>query len=70
VKDNKRRQRIPRTNIGYDLGYVVEAFNAYGFLDEVIYVNSAKKLIMVRLGRGWSKKSRFIQSVYELGEKL
>jgi CubicO group peptidase (beta-lactamase class C family) len=70
VKDNKRRQRIPRTNIGYDLGYVVEAFNAYGFLDQVIYVNPAKKLIIVRLGRGWSKKSRFIQSVYELGEKL
>jgi CubicO group peptidase (beta-lactamase class C family) len=70
VPNNRRRQRIPRTNIGYDLGYAVEAFNAYGFLDQAIYVNPAKKLIIVRLGRGWSKKSRFIQSVYELGEKL
>jgi len=70
AKASKKRQRLPPTNHSYDLGYAVDAFNAYGFLDQVIYVNPTKKLIIVRLGRGWPKRGRFTQSIYELGEQL
>jgi CubicO group peptidase (beta-lactamase class C family) len=70
LKRPGKNQPIPKTDYRHYLGYATDAFNAYGFLDQMIYVHPDKNIIIVRLGRGWKKGSKFIQSIYGLGEQL
>jgi CubicO group peptidase (beta-lactamase class C family) len=65
-----KRQKIISPNSSYSLNYPTDAFNAFGFLEQIIYVNPQKKLIIVRLGRGWPKQRKFTQNIYELAERL
>lgn len=55
----------------YRVGYRTNAFSAHGFMNQIIYVNPKRNLIIVRLGRRWRQGNmRFIQFIYSLGERL
>jgi hypothetical protein len=49
-----------------------DAVHADGLLEQVVYVNSAKKLVIVRLGHNWAHKEfRSADSfIYSLGTKF
>jgi CubicO group peptidase (beta-lactamase class C family) len=64
-----RQASLRRTDRGYFLNVPTDAFNAYGFLEQIIYINPQKNLIIVRLGREWPCK-KFTQTIYDLGERL
>jgi CubicO group peptidase (beta-lactamase class C family) len=65
----KRQVVLRRTDRGYFLNVPTEAFNAFGFLEQIIYINPQKNLIIVRLGREWPHE-KFTQTIYDLGERL
>jgi CubicO group peptidase (beta-lactamase class C family) len=47
------------------------AYNASGFLNQVIYIHPNKQLIIVRLGQRWRQPEVFFtQFIYNLGEQL
>jgi CubicO group peptidase (beta-lactamase class C family) len=70
ITERKKRQAVlRRADRGYFLSVPTDAFNAFGFLDQIIYINLQKNLIIVRLGRAWPYK-RFTQTIYDLGERL
>jgi CubicO group peptidase (beta-lactamase class C family) len=64
------RRKILRTDHSYNIGRRAQAFNAFGFLEQIIYINRQKNLILVRFGRGWPDQRRFTQVIYELGEQF
>lgn len=55
---------------GYTVRYRTGAYNARGFFNQIIYVNPAKNLVVVRLGRGWDGGEEFYRFIYGLGERL
>lgn len=65
----KRQVVLRRTDRGYFLNVPTDAFNAYGFLEQIIYIYPQKNLIIVRLGREWPYE-KFTQTIYDLGERL
>ena len=69
-KKKKKYSEVHEIKNGYRLSYRTEAFSAIGFQSQIIYVHPKKNLIIVRLGRDWPKQRRFIQTIYNLGEKL
>lgn len=69
----KRRKKYPviqPVEAGYELSYREPAFSARGFMNQILYIDPYRKVIIVRIGRGWKKESRFIQSIYHLGMQL
>jgi CubicO group peptidase (beta-lactamase class C family) len=71
---NKRIRKKMQDNSGVDHSYFLnvrsDAFNAFGFFEQILYVNPQKNLIIVRLGRGWPDRGIFTHRIYELGEKF
>jgi CubicO group peptidase (beta-lactamase class C family) len=62
---------IRKVQDGYRVSYRTGAFSAIGFLNEYIYVNPAKKVVIVRIGRRWKHPEMFSsQFIYQLGESL
>lgn len=66
----KRDQVIQRLHNSYQLDYWTEAYSAIGFLNQIIYVNPGKNLIIVRLGKRWPCPTTFIQFIHNLGEQI
>lgn len=54
----------------YRVSYRTPAFTAVGFLNQYIYVNPKKKLLIVRIGRRWRHQIFSTQYIYQLGETL
>lgn len=55
----------------YRVGHRTGAFSAHGMLDQILYINPANKVIIVRLGRFWSHPDySAVQFVYHLGARL
>lgn len=54
----------------YRVAFRTDAFNASGFLNQIIYVNPVRDLIIVRLGQRWSGSQDFNQFIYSLGLNL
>ncbi|HEX2532263.1 MAG TPA: serine hydrolase [Chitinophagaceae bacterium] len=67
---SKRYARMQAGGEGYTVQFRTEAFNASGFLNQIIYVHPAKNLIIVRLGRPWPQRRQFLRVIYGLGESL
>ena len=59
-----------RDRHSYEMNYTAEAFNAFGFMEQIIYIHPRKNLIIVRLGRSWPNPPIFTQKIYDLGERL
>jgi CubicO group peptidase (beta-lactamase class C family) len=56
---------------GYRAYYRTPAFSAIGFLNQYIYVNPQKKIVIVRIGRRWANSYGVsAQFIYSLGENL
>lgn len=55
----------------YRVSYRTPGFTAIGFLNQYIYINPKKKVVIVRIGRRWRHPQIFsTQFIYQLGEKL
>ena len=55
----------------YRVGKRTAAFHAEGILNQYIYINPDKNLVIVRLGRYWYHPTKYAaQFIYELGEEL
>jgi CubicO group peptidase (beta-lactamase class C family) len=62
---------IRKMQDGYRVYYRPNAFSAIGFLNQYLYVNPKKKIVIVRIGRRWANVYGFsTQFIYQLGEKL
>jgi CubicO group peptidase (beta-lactamase class C family) len=46
------------------------SYCAIGFLNQVMYVNPQKNLVILRLGKRWTGANRCVPSIYALGELL
>ena len=72
--EEKSESKKLKKDYGVDHSYFLDkrtnAFNAFGFMEQILYVNPQKNLIIVRIGRGWPDKRTFTHSIYELGEKF
>jgi CubicO group peptidase (beta-lactamase class C family) len=56
---------------GYSVAYRTSAFHAAGMLNQYVYVNPEKNVVIVRLGRYWSHPKFYPdQFLYELGAEL
>lgn len=55
----------------YRVNYRTNAFSAVGFLNQYIYVNPQKRIVIVRIGRRWSNSFGYsTQFIYKLGDNL
>lgn len=55
----------------YRVSYRTNAFMAIGFLNQGLYINPGKKLVILRIGQRWRNPSMFsTQFLYNLGERL
>jgi CubicO group peptidase (beta-lactamase class C family) len=55
----------------YRVNYRTNAFSAVGFLNQYIYVNPQKRVVIVRIGRRWSESFGYsTQFIYKLGNSL
>ena len=54
----------------YRVSYRTPAFTAIGFLNQYLYVNPKKKLLIVRIGRRWRHQVFSTQFILQLGENL
>lgn len=55
----------------YRVPYRTNAFMAIGFLNQGLYINPGKKLVILRIGQRWRNPSMFsTQFLYNLGERL
>jgi CubicO group peptidase (beta-lactamase class C family) len=62
---------VRRVGNSYRVGYRTGAFNASGFLNQIIYVNPDKDLVIVRLGKRFRNANLFFtQFIYNLGQEL
>jgi CubicO group peptidase (beta-lactamase class C family) len=72
--EEKNESKKLKKDYGVDHSYFLDissdAFNAFGFMEQVLYIDPQKNLIIVRIGRGWPDKRTFTHSIYELGEKF
>lgn len=66
-----RSASLRRVSGGYRVSYRTNAFMAIGFLNQGLYINSGKKLVILRIGRRWRNPSMFsTQFLNNLGERL
>ncbi|MGZ8544257.1 MAG: serine hydrolase domain-containing protein [Flavisolibacter sp.] len=72
IKKRRGRRNIQPTpdRNSYFLVNQITAFNAFGFLEQIIYINPRKNLIIVRFGKSWPVPEKFTHFIYELGERL
>jgi CubicO group peptidase (beta-lactamase class C family) len=62
---------IRKVQNNYRVNYRSSVFSAIGFLNQYIYVNPSKKMVIVRIGRRWTNSEVFpTQFIYHLGETL
>ncbi len=62
---------LRKNNENFRVSYRTRAFSAIGFLNQYIYVNPGKKLVIVRIGRAWRHPEMFsTRFIYQLGERL
>jgi CubicO group peptidase (beta-lactamase class C family) len=62
---------IRKVQDNYRVNYRSSVFSAIGFLNQYIYVNPGKKMVIVRIGRRWTNSEVFpTQFIYHLGERL
>ena len=62
---------LKKSSKGYRVGYRTDAFSAEGILNQYIYINPEKNVVIVRLGRFWYHPDFYAgQFIYTLGEKL
>lgn len=62
---------IRRMDESFRVYYRPEAFSAIGFLNQYIYVNPKKKIVIVRIGKRWTNGFGYsTQFIYSLGENL
>ena len=62
---------IRRMQDNYRVYYRPAAFSAIGFLNQYLYVNPAKKLVIVRIGKRWANTYGYsAQFIYQLGDNL
>lgn len=62
---------IRKTRGGYSVGYRTNAFTAIGILNQYVYVNPDKNVVIVRLGRNWwHPKFPASQFNYDVGSRL
>jgi len=62
---------LRKTGNDYRVSYRTGAFSAIGFLNQYIYVNLKKKIIIIRIGRRWANSFGYsTQFIYGLGESL
>lgn len=56
---------------GFRINYRTPGFSAIGFLNQYLYVNPQKNLVIVRIGRRWNHPTLFsTRFIYHLGERL
>ncbi|MFL5810856.1 MAG: serine hydrolase domain-containing protein [Flavisolibacter sp.] len=62
---------IRKIQDAYRVSYRTPSFGAIGFLNQAIYVNPEKNLVIVRLGLRWQHPSmNAVQFIHDLAEKL
>jgi CubicO group peptidase (beta-lactamase class C family) len=62
---------LRRIQNSYRVNYRTHAFSAVGFLNQYIYVNPEKRIVIVRIGGRWTNSEVFpTQFIYQLGEQL
>lgn len=62
---------LGKTQRGYRVSYRTPGFSAIGFLNQYMYVNPEKNLVIVRIGRAWRHPEYFsTRFIYQLGERL
>lgn len=55
----------------YRVNYRTGAFSAIGFLNQYLYVNPQKKIVIVRIGKRWANSFGYsTQFIYQLGNQL
>lgn len=67
---SRRVSQLHNDSLGSQRNYRTEAFNASGFMRQIIYIHPIKNVIIVRLGRGWPRSPSFTRFIYSLGESL
>jgi CubicO group peptidase (beta-lactamase class C family) len=71
AKDQKLSTAVKKASGKYRVGKRTAAFHAEGILNQYIYINPDKNLVIVRLGRHWYHPNKYpAQFIYELGEEL
>jgi len=62
---------LRRVGNDYRVNYRTNAFSAIGFLNQYIYVNPKKKVVIVRIGKRWANSFGYsTQFIYQLGNNL
>jgi CubicO group peptidase (beta-lactamase class C family) len=62
---------IGKSHGAYYVGYRTDAFHAEGILNQYVYVNPLKNLVIVRLGRYWYHPNKWPdQFIYDLADVL
>lgn len=71
AKANKSVSSFRKAANSYRVYYRDPVFSAIGFMNQYIYVNPAKKVVIVRIGKRWTHSEVYsTQFIYHLGEML
>lgn len=62
---------VRKVGDGFRANYRTAAFSAIGFLNQYIYVNPKKNVVIVRIGKRWANRFGYTtQFIYQLGNSL